>query len=159
MEAKEVIQILNAKLEKVPKAEVRSMGLEVLPRLIDVLHHQKDTCPDCRMLHDEGVSHIEDIIALFGQDLAIQKKFENWVSKTQSHLKHQHGMVAKGRTAAAYIFTGIAVGVIIGALVMYLTENENVLRGAILGWVVGMLIGWSIGKIKENKLQKKHHLY
>lgn len=159
MEAKEVIQILNAKLEKVPKAEVRSMGLEVLPRLIDVLHHQKETCPDCRKFHDDGVNHIEDIIALFGQDLLIQKKFENWVSQTQSHLKGQHRMVAKGRTAAAYVFAGISVGVVIGVLVMYLTENENILGGAILGWVCGMLIGWSIGKVKESQLQKKHHLY
>jgi len=159
MEAKEVIQILNAKLEKVPKAEVRSMGLEVLPRLIDVLHHQKETCPDCRKLHDNGIKHIEDITTLFGPDLSVQKRFENWVVETQSHLKQQHGMVAKGRTAAAYIFTGIGIGVVIGALVMYLMDNENILGGAILGWVCGMLIGWSIGKMKESKLQKKHFLY
>jgi len=159
MEAKEVIQILNAKLEEVPKAEVRSMGLEVLPRLIDVLHHQKEVCPECRKLHDDGVKHIENILALFGQDLAIQKTFENWVSETQSHLKNQHGMVAKGRTAAAYIFFGISVGVVTGIVIMYLTENENILGGAVLGWVCGMLIGWSVGKIKESKLQKKHHLY
>jgi len=159
MEAKEVIQILNTKLEKVPKAEVRSMGLEVLPRLIDVLHHHKKTCPDCRQLHDDGIHHMEDIISLFGTDLSVQKKFENWVSETQSHLKHQHGMVAKGRTAAAYIFAGVVFGVVFGVAVMYLTKNENLFGGAILGWVCGMLIGWSVGKIKESKLQKRHHLY
>ncbi len=159
MEAKEVIQILNAKLEKVPKAEVRSLGLEVLPRLIGVLHRQAGSCPDCRNFHDHGVMHVEEIVSLFGPEVSDRKKFEVWVEGAQQHLKHHHGMVAKGRTGAVYILAGIGFGLVTGSLVTYLTGGTNILSGAILGWVCGMLIGWIVGKIKENKLRQEDLLY
>lgn len=159
MEAKEVIQLLNTKLENVPKAQVRSMGLEVLPRLIDVLHQRRPACSDCKKLHDEGIRHIDQIGALFGDDLAVQKKFESWVDRSQRHLKEYHGMVAKGRTSSVYVVSGIVGGMVIGALSMYMISAENSIGGAVLGFVCGMLIGWIVGKMKESKLRKEQKLY
>ncbi|MBR8535696.1 hypothetical protein KDU71_09015 [Carboxylicivirga sediminis] len=159
MKQQEAFDILNAQLKDIPKVQIRSLSLAVLPRLINVLDTHMDKCPHCRKFNIEGEAFINNIAPLFKDDISSRKQFEQWVDESQKHLKIEHKLQVSGRITSAYTAIGMALGAIIAFGVSLLLENANTLANVSIGWALGMLTGYMTGKITENKLKQDNKLY
>nr|WP_321405479.1 hypothetical protein [uncultured Carboxylicivirga sp.] len=158
MDRKTTFETLNEQLEKIPKAQIRSLSLAVLPRLMGAIHNQIDTCHHCKKYNDEGEVFVHNIQQLFNDPKALGP-FEDWVEQSQKHLKSEHRLHVRGRISATYATIGMLAGIIIGASYAWLSIESNYLAFISLGWLLGMLGGYIAGKIVENRLNKNNKLY
>ncbi|MCG8581319.1 MAG: hypothetical protein MI866_15460 [Bacteroidales bacterium] len=159
MKQEEAFTILNSQLKDIPKVEIRSLSLAVLPRLMNVLDNNMTTCTHCKKFSNEGEVFVRNIRPLFQQDIATGKRFEQWVEETQKHLKSTHHQHVKGRITSSYTTIGMVIGVSIGLLISLATDKELMIANASIGWALGMLAGYIGGKLKEGKLNKSNKLY
>ncbi len=159
MKQQEAFDLLNAQLNDIPKAQIRSLSLAVLPRLMDVLDSNQATCSHCKKYSTEGEVFVKDIAPLFQQDTLTTKKFEQWVDESQKHLKNAHQQQVRGRITSLYTAIGMALGVLIAWLCSLLFPNQGTFTFIGLGWAIGMLAGYFSGKLKENKLKQTNKLY
>lgn len=159
MKYQEAFDLLNEQLKDIPKAQIRSMSLSVLPRLMDVLDHNHTKCPYCQKMSKDGSRYVHNIRPLFEQDMSINKHFEQWVESSQKHLKTEHNQYVKGRITSAYATYGMTIGTLIAFAYIYITGGETSIGGISIGWTCGMLIGYLSGKIKEQRLAKNNQLY
>ncbi len=159
MEHKECYDLLNEQLKDIPKMEIRSLSLAVMPRLMDVLHKNQSACNHCKHFTKEGEIFTKDISPLFGADVKAKRNFENWVSESQKHLTTVHQQRVKGRLTSTYAAIGMLAGTAITTSYSWLSDGDNLIGMAGLGWAVGVLAGYITGKIKENNLSKNNKLY
>ncbi len=159
MKQQEAFDLLNDQLQDIPKVQIRSMSLAVLPRLMNVLDKNHKSCPDCNRISHEGEVFVRNIRPVFEQDIPTIKKFERWVNTSQAHLKNRHGQVAKGKTTALYTAVGVAIGILLTLVFIWMKPEVNTLAHISLGWVIGMLGGYVSGKLKETSLAQKEKLY
>lgn len=159
MDQQSTYHILNEKLKDIPKAQIRSLSLSVLPRLMGALHKHKNSCPDCMKFQQEGVLFVNNVKQLFADDVKTMRQFESWVNQSQKHLKADHQLQVKGRLTATFTTIGMFLGIILPAIYVVISKGSNYIGYISLGWVIGMLAGYTAGKIKENGLQKHHKLY
>ncbi|MBK3518377.1 hypothetical protein [Carboxylicivirga marina] len=159
MKQQEAFDILNSQLSDVSKSQIRSMSLEVLPRLINTLHENSNNCPSCKKHEQQGDNYVNDIRPLFEQDIRFIKEFERWVDSSKKHLKATHKQHPRGQISSTYTTIGMAIGTFIAFLISYFINNNNILGGLSIGWAIGMLFGYSIGKLKEKKLGQLNKLY
>lgn len=159
MKHQEAFDLLNEQLINIPKMQIRSMSLEVLPRLIDRIDSNQNQCSACKDLNITGEAFIHDIKPIFNQDKETIKKFENWVDESQKHLKKEHQQTPKGRLTSTYTTIGMAIGTVIAYLIIKITGQEGILSSISIGWAIGMLAGYIIGKVKEKKLTRNNKLY
>ncbi len=159
MKQDEAFDLLNAQLKDIPKAQIRSMSLAVLPRLINALESHQDTCPNCSKLNKDGEAFIRNIRPLFEQNIPEIKKFEQWVETSQKHLKQDHQQHVKGRVASTYTTIGMATGTLSAFLYLQFVPEISTFGSISLGWTIGTVVGYVVGKIKEQILSKKDKLY
>lgn len=159
MEHDECFSLLNEQLIDVSKVEIRSLSLAVLPRLMNVLHNNQEDCNECTRFTKEGEAFVNDISPLFGNDVRAKRNFENWVSTAQQHLTNVHQQQTKGKLSALYATIGMFLGIIIASAYTWLSDGENYIGMAGLGWVVGTLGGYVTGKLTEDRLSKNNKLY
>jgi hypothetical protein len=159
MKYQEAFDLLNNQLKDIPKAQIRSLSLAVLPRLMDALHNNSERCPSCLKLGHQGEAFVKNIRPLFEQNVKINKSFEQWVDESQKHLRIEHQQRIKGRITSTYITIGMAIGTLIAFGYIYLLNKEELLGGISIGWACGMIIGYIAGKLKEQKLSKLNKLY
>ncbi|WP_430813482.1 hypothetical protein [Carboxylicivirga sp. RSCT41] len=159
MKQEEAFDLLNDQLKDIPKAEIRSLSLAVLPRLMNVLDNNMAKCTHCKKFSNEGEAFVANIRPLFKQDIATIKRFDQWAEETQKHLKHTHQQHVKGRITSSFTTIGMLCGVSLGLLASLVNGTEMMIANASIGWAFGMLIGYSGGKLKENKLKLKNKLY
>lgn len=159
MTYQETFDKLNEQLKDVPKSQVRSLSLEVLPRLMAILHAHKSTCHHCQLLSNEGEGFVNHIAPLFGDNPNELKKFEDWVERAQKHLSEAHQLKVKGRTVAAYAAVGALLGIVWGIIHGYITEVPEYIGIVSSTSVIGMLVGYVLGKMKEKALKRDHRLY
>ncbi|WP_430810239.1 MULTISPECIES: hypothetical protein [unclassified Carboxylicivirga] len=159
MKQEEAFDQLNAQLKDIPKVEIRTLSLAVLPRLMGVLDSHSHQCSHCRKYSNDGAAFVSNIRPLFQQDANINKRFEQWVEETQKHLKATHKQHVKGRTTATYTTLGMISGSCLGALISLMIASGHLMAGVSIGWAIGVLIGYIGGKLKEQKLNQKQLLY
>ncbi|MCU4154597.1 hypothetical protein J1N10_01330 [Carboxylicivirga sp. A043] len=159
MKHQEAFDLLNEQLNDIPKAQIRSLSLAVLPRLMNALDENSEACPDCKKLGNEGEHFVRNIRPLFQQDTNATKQFEQWVEEAQKHLKIKHQQHVKGRLTSTYTTIGMAIGTLIAFGYIYLSNNEHMLGGISIGWAIGMLAGYIFGKVQERKLSQQNKLY
>ncbi len=159
MKHKEAFDLLNEQLEDIPKAQIRSLSLAVLPRLINALDEQSAACPHCKKLGNDGEHFVRNIRPLFEQDIKASKQFEQWIEEAQKHLKVEHQQHVKGRITSTYTTIGMALGTLIAFGYLYLSSNEQMMGGISIGWAAGMLAGYIAGKVQERKLSQHNKLY
>lgn len=159
MDQQTTYDFLNEQLKDIPKAQIRSLSLSVLPRLMGAIHKQKEECPHCQKYNQQGETYINDIKQLFVDDIKTMREFENWVEHSQQHLKSEHQLQVRGRLTASYTIIGIIIGVVLFTVYTWLSSDENYTGFITLGLVAGMLGGYITGKIAENGLQKNNKLY
>nr|WP_321453327.1 hypothetical protein [uncultured Carboxylicivirga sp.] len=158
MDRRTTFDTLNQQLEKIPKAQIRSLSLAVLPRLMGALHNKVDECPHCKKLNNQGEVFVNDIQQLFNDHKALAP-FENWVEESQKHLKKDHQLHVRGRISATYSTIGMLTGIFVPALYVWLSAETNYIGYISLGWLIGIFAGYISGKIVENRLHKDKKLY
>ncbi|MBS2097940.1 hypothetical protein [Carboxylicivirga linearis] len=149
---------LNDQLEKIPKAQIRSLSLAVLPRLMGAIDNQKEKCHHCEKFNDEGEKYVNNIQDLFNDPRAL-KPFENWVEQSQQHLKQEHHLHVKGRIGATYSTVGMLAGILLPAMYVWLSSETNYMGFVSVGWLIGLTTGYVAGKIVERRLSKENKLY
>ncbi|WP_439184191.1 hypothetical protein [Carboxylicivirga taeanensis] len=159
MNQQEAFDLLNEQLQDIPKVQIRSMSLAVLPRLMNTLDRNHDTCTHCKKFSAEGEIFVRDIRPLFEQNISTIKKFEQWVDEAQKHLTNAHQQQVKGRITSTYTAVGMGLGIAIAAAYSLLAAHTITITSISLGWAIGMLTGFIAGKIKENKLNQNKKLY
>ncbi|MCT4589022.1 MAG: hypothetical protein N4A71_14465 [Carboxylicivirga sp.] len=159
MKQEEAFNILNEQIKDIPKAQIRSVSLAVLPRLMQVLDDHLDKCPHCQKFSQEGENYVNDIRPIFGEDVKANKQFEQWAHESQKHLKIEHEQYVKGRTTSVYITIGMAIGTLVAFIYSYFLAENNIAGSISIGWAIGLVVGYMAGKLKENKLRKNKQLY
>lgn len=157
--AEQIRTLLSAHLKGISRAEVSSMGLEVFPRLMEVLAHQSH-CADCQSHTTTLYTWAQDIRPIFRGNSSDRKNFENHITQAMYHLKQQHGISPRGRIKTYVLLGGSIVGILAGLwLSPILFPEAQPFESALLGWFVCILPAWVMGTFRENRLQKKHLLY
>ncbi len=159
MDQKSTYNILNEKLKGIPRAQIRSISLAVLPRLMGAIHQNKENCPDCKKFNQQGEYFVDNIKDLFTDNVATVRQFENWVELSQNHLKLDHQLRVKGKLTATYTAIAMVAGIFIAALYVWFSGGDNYIGYISLGWLAGMLGGYLAGKLHEARLNKHHKLY
>lgn len=159
MNRQETFERLNQQLKDIPKSQIRSISLSVLPRLMGALYKSKGQCIECERFSKKGDVFVNDIKPLFAGDKEYIKDFEYWVEESQIHLKKDHGQQVRGRITSVYTTIGIITGTIFATAYCYFTKQTGYIGCVVLGWTIGMVAGYLGGKITERYLVKNNKLY
>lgn len=159
MKQQEAFDLLNVQLKDISKVQIRSMSLAVLPRLMNVLDKNQETCTHCQKFSHEGEAFVRNIRPLFEQDLLTGKRFEQWIDESQKHLRTTHAQTVKGKTTSLFATIGMSAGILSGLIFTLLMPETSALANISLGWTIGMLTGYTAGKLKEKSLARDNKLY
>lgn len=159
MKHEEAFDLLNEQIKDIPKAQIRTVSLAVLPRLMNALDQQQESCPQCLKHSRQGEDFVNNIRPLFEQNIKMSKSFEQWADEAQKHLKVRHQQHVKGRVTSTYTTIGMAIGTFIAFIYSYFIVENSIAGTISIGWAVGLIFGYISGKLKENTLRKNQQLY
>ena len=159
MSKSNIAEKLNNQLEnRVPRAEIRELKLEVYPRLIDALEQRAVHCNRCGELYRESDRFTADIVSVVKNTDGIRKEFEKFVTAAFGHLHDEHGALPKGKILSVSVLVGMFTGLSVAVLIGYFMGDE-VMRFGAVGWMLGVFAGWVTGKVRESNLKKAGRLF
>ncbi|TAJ14125.1 hypothetical protein DMA11_06280 [Marinilabiliaceae bacterium JC017] len=158
MDQQTVRDVINKQVKDVSWSEIRSMGLEVFPRLIMAVQVREGSCQECQRIYNNLNLYLKDIKSVVRGSQKERRLFELEVDGAFKHLKRSHGVVPKGKILSLFIFLGIIIGIFIGWL-FHAFMAVDLIGAIVLGWFLGMTAGWIGGKIKEYRLNKSQRLF
>ena len=157
--AHRIREMLAENIDGLSRVDMSTMGLEVFPRLMEMLSKQAD-CPVCQRFFDDLMVYARDVRLIFNGSKQQQMQFQKFTNEAIVHLKREHGIRARGQLRALYLFWSSIVGITGGGLSAYLFfPQAGIFQSSLLGWICAVMIGWVLGTYQERQLMKNNRLF
>ncbi len=153
--AHQIREMLAENIDGLSKVDMSTMGLEVFPRLMEMLSSQQE-CGECKAYFDDLIVYAHDVRLIFKGTDQEQKRFLTLTEEAMDHLKKRHGIIPRGHTKSLYLFFASVAGIAAGWLIFFkLLSMGDPVRSAIFGWIIVVIPAWIIGIRKEKKLKQE----
>lgn len=157
--AHQIREMLAENIDGISKVHMSNIGLEVFPRLMEMLSMKSD-CHECKAYFDDLLVYAKDIRLIFKGTKEEHKRFETLTDEAMSHLKKSHGTIPRGQTRSFYMFLASIIGLLMGWLIFSTALSmADPFRASLLGWTIMIFPGWFVGNRKEKKLAKDGKTY
>lgn len=157
--AHQIREMLAENIDGISRVEMSTMGMEVLPRLMEMLSLQGD-CQICRGYFDGLMVYARDVRLIFKGSKQEQLNFQKLANEAMSHLKMVHGIRPRGELRALYLFGGSVMGLMVGCLTaLFIFPQVNIFQASLLGWFCFVVPAWWLGNRQETRLKQCKKLF
>ena len=157
--AHQIREMLAENIDGISRVEMSTMGLEVFPRLMEMLSLHGD-CSICCGFFDALMVYARDVRLIFKGSKQEQLHFQKLANEAMTHLKVIHGIRPRGQVRAHYLFVGSLIGLTLGwAIAWFLFPQTNIFQASLLGWFCTVVPAWFLGNHKELRLKQNKKLF
>ncbi len=157
--AHQIREMLAENIDGISRVDMSTMGLEVFPRLMEMLSQNSDDAI-CRGYFDGLMVYARDVRLIFKGSKQEQLHFQKLANEAMTHLKEFHGIRPRGQVRALYLFVGSMIGLAVGwATAWFLFPQTNIFQASLLGWFCAVVPAWFLGNHQESRLKQSKKLF
>lgn len=157
--AHQIREMLAENIDGISRIEMSTMGLEVFPRLMEMLSQNSDD-EICRSYFEGLMVYARDVRLIFKGSKQEQLHFQKLANEAMDHLKTFHGIRPRGQVRSLYLFVGSVVGLAGGwATAYFLFPHAGIFQASLLGWFCAVVPAWLLGNRRETQLKKDGKLF
>lgn len=158
MQASEIIDKLNTKLESAKEKDLRFFRIEEFKRIIVRNGEFSETCDECRQFQPAIEKILGQIDVAVEHPGKVRRQYDKLIDILATHQRKVHGFYPPYYYTYLYSFFGILSGLALGALLGLIILPEKIWHFIVVGFIAGTIISQILGGRKDKTIRANKKL-